>query len=85
MSLDEYDFLLKDYKPHYAQAADLSLEQIEIITRTVNVPRKDFAERTAALSEKVQQKLGIRRTEPTDTEFLRCIVNDYQYFALEAV
>ncbi len=83
VSLDEYDFLLKDYKPHYAQAADLSLEQIEIITRTVNVPRKDL--RTAALSEKVQQKLGIRRTEPTDTEFLRCIVNDYQYFALEAV
>lgn len=85
VSLDEYDFLQKDYKPHYVQAADLSLEQIEIITRTVNVPRTDFAERTAALSAKVQQKLGIRRAEPTDTEFLRRIVSDYQFFAMEAV
>ena len=67
------------------QAADLSLEQIEIITRTVNTPRKDFTARVIQLSQKVQQKLCVQRQEPTDIDFLRRILRDYQYYALEEI
>jgi len=85
VKLDEYDYLMKNYTPHYPQAADLSLEQIEIITRTVSTPRSDFAPRVAQLSQKVQEKLSISRREPTDADFLRRILRDYQYYALEEI
>ena len=85
VSLNEYDFLRKNYTPRYPQAADLSLEQIEIITRTVNTPRKDFTARVIQLSQKVQQKLCIQRQEQNDIDFLKRILRDYQYYALEEI
>lgn len=85
VNIDEFDYLTKNYTPHYPQAADLSLEQIEIITRTVSTPRKDFTARVVQLSQKVQQKLNISRKEPTDVDFLRRILRDYKYYALEEI
>ena len=85
VNLDEFDYLTQNYTPRYPQAADLSLEQIDIITRTVSTPRKDFTARTIQLSQKVQQKLNISRQEPTDIDFLRRILRDYQYYALEEI
>ena len=35
VSLDEFDYLTQNYQPTYPQAADLSLEQINVITRTL--------------------------------------------------
>lgn len=85
VNLDEFDYLTQNYTPRYPQAADLSLEQIEIITRTVSTPRKDFTARIIQLSQKVQQKLNISRQEPTDVDFLHRILRDYQYYALEEI
>lgn len=85
VSLDEYEFLESDYQPRYPQAADLSLEQIEIISRTLAMKNDDFLPRTAALANKVAQKLGIERQEASDTAFLQRIVRDYQYYALEEI
>ena len=85
VNLDEFDYLTQNYAPRYPQAADLSLEQIEIITRTVSTPRKDFTARVIQLSQKVQQKLNISRQEPTDVDFLRRILRDYKYYALEEI
>lgn len=85
VNLDEYDYLTQNYTPRYPQATDLSLEQIEIIARTVNTPRKDFAAHLVQLSQKVQQKLNITRQEPTDMDFLQRILRDYQYYALEEI
>ena len=85
ISLDEYDYLSKGYTPRYPQAADLSLEQIDIITRTLSIHQSDFAERTAQLARKVCEKLTIERKETDDTAFLRRIVRDYQYYALEEI
>ena len=85
ISLDEYDYLAKNYTPRYPQAADLSLEQIEIITRTLSVSQKDFALRVARLAGKVREKLNIERKETDDVAFLRRIVRDYQYYALEEI
>jgi uncharacterized RDD family membrane protein YckC len=85
ISLDEYDYLMKNYQPRYPQAADLSLEQIEIITRTLGNAREDFRQRTIVLAEKVRQKLNIEQKDTDDAAFLRRIVRDYQYYALEEI
>ena len=73
------------YKPRYPQAADLSLEQIEIITRTISIRQNDFADRITKLANKVREKLNIERKETDDVAFLRRIVRDYQYYALEEI
>ena len=85
ISLDEYDYLGKNYKPRYPKASDLSLDQIDIITRTLDIKGDLFSERIAALSKKVQQKLDIQRQESSDYEFLQRILRDYQYYALEEI
>ena len=78
VSLDDYDYLTEGYRPSYPQAADLSLEQIDVITRALD---SEQPERMAQLSQKVQQLLGVTRREPSDESFLRRIVRDYQYYA----
>ena len=85
ISLDEYDYLQKNYTPRYPQAADLSLEQIEIITRTLSINKTDFQQRTKVLADKVREKLNIKRKETDDAAFLHRIVRDYQYYALEEI
>lgn len=82
VSLDEYDYLSENYRPSYPQASDLSLEQVDVITRTLD---SHVPERIALLSQKVQQLFGITRRETTDEQFLLRIVRDYQYYALEEV
>lgn len=82
VSLDEYDYLTEGYRPSYPQAADLSLEQADIIRRAVE---SDQSERISQLSQKVQQLLGVTRRESEDESFLRRIIRDYQYYALEEI
>lgn len=83
VSLDDYDYLANGYTPRYPHAADLSLEQIEVIRRTLEMKQP---ERTQLLVQKVCQKLGIANVyESTDEQFLQRIVRDYQYYALEEV
>lgn len=82
MSLDEYDYLTRNYHPAYPQAADLSLEQVDVITRTLE---SDVPDRITALSQKVQAVLGVTKRESLDEFFLRRVVRDYQYYALEEV
>ena len=85
ISLDEYDYLQKNYTPRYPQAADLSLEQIEIITRTLSIRQNDFQQRVKVLADKVRQKLNVERKETDDAAFLQRIVRDYQFYALEEI
>ena len=85
ISLDEYDYLAKNYTPRYPQASDLSLEQIEIITRAISTQRDGFDLRLNQLAKKVQQKFNIARKEANDLAFLQRVVRDYQYYALEEI
>lgn len=85
VSLDEYDYMQKNYTPRYPQASDLLLEQIEIIRRTLATNWNDNNMHVMQLSAKVQEKLGIRRAELTDEAFLSRVVRDYQYYALEEI
>ena len=84
MTLDEFDHLSPDYKPFYPQAADLSLEQVNLITQTLKAAPDD--PHVIALGEKVRQVLGITHVRETSNyDFLERIARDYQYYALQEV
>lgn len=83
VSLDEFDYLSKDYHPTYPQVTDLSLEQIDVITRTLASNDKDKASRVAALAQKVQQLLDVHPRDRNQESFLNMILRDYQYYAME--
>ena len=85
VSLDEYDFASKDYTPRYPAAADLSLQQVDIITRTLQTATSANDPRIAQLATKVREKLDVKPAETTDGMFLHRIIRDYQYYALEEI
>ena len=82
VSLDEYDYLTKGYHPVYVSAADLSLEQVNVITKTLASGKKDRPRRVRLLAEKVRSLLSIKQT---DEKFLQTLLRDYQYYALEEI
>lgn len=85
VSLDEFDYLTKDYRPVYPQSADLSLEQVNIITRTLEIRDKDRKRRISLLANKIKETFSIISRGETDERFLRTILRDYQYYALEEI
>lgn len=78
VSLDEFDYLTKDYRPTYPQASDLSLEQINVITRTLQSGKKDRTRRIASLAKKVQELLSITPHDSNPENFLQTILRDLQ-------
>lgn len=85
VSLDEYDYLTKDYHPTFPQAADLSLEQVNVITRTLESGSKDRVQRISLLAKKVQEILSITPRNESPEKFLQTVLRDYQYYALEVI
>ncbi len=86
VSLDEFSYLDRKYKPVYPQAEDLSLNQLDVIQRTLNSEYGYERERRiASLAEKVRTHLNISDTNTADEKFLYTIVRDYQHFTLEII
>lgn len=85
VSLDEFDYLTKSYRPIYPQAADLSLEQINVITRTLESSQKDRIRRIMLLAQKVQDSLSITPRNNDQEQFLQTVLRDYQYYAIEEI
>ncbi len=85
VSLDEFDYLMKNYKPIYPQSADLSLEQVNVITRTLESGKKDRARRITELARKVQSLLAISPRDSNEEKFLQTVLRDYQFYALEEI
>lgn len=85
VSLDEFDYLTKNYRPTYPQSADLSLEQVNVITRTLESGTKDKARRIMLLAKKVQKLLAITPQDGNHEKFLETVLRDYQYYALEEI
>lgn len=85
VSLDEYDYLTKGYHPVYPTAADLSLEQVNVINKTLTSVNKDRSRRVKLLAEKVRSLLSIKQIEGNDEKFLQTLLRDYQYYALEEI
>lgn len=85
VSLDEFDYLTQNYRPTYPQAADLSLEQINVISRTLQSGKKDRIRYIAQLTKKVQELLSVTPREDNQEKFLQTVLRDYQYYALEEI
>lgn len=85
VSLDEFDYLTKDYHPVYPQSADLSLEQVNVITRTLESNKKDRERRIMMLAKKVQELLSVNPLDSSGERFLQTVLRDYQYYALEEI
>jgi len=83
LSLDEYDYLTKGYKPTYSKASGLSLEQVDVIARALQTGYCDRDERIKQLALKVKELLDITSNNITDEKFLSILMRDYQYYALE--
>ena len=84
VSIDEFNYLSRGYRPVYPQAENLSLEQVNIIRETLTRDDENRPKRIAALSGKVKKFLKI--SPPTDDEsFLHTLMRDYQYYALEEI
>lgn len=84
VTLDEFDHLSPDYKPFYPQAADLSLEQVNIISQALEAGPAD--PHVIALADKVREVLAITHVqEPVSYDFLQRVLRDYQYFALQEI
>lgn len=86
VSLDEFSYLDRNYQPVYPQAENLSLNQIDVIQRTLNAEYSAERDRhIAALAKKVRNLLSISDTTTADEKFLYTIVRDYQHYTLEMV
>ena len=86
VSLDEFSYLDRKYKPVYPQAEDLSLNQLDVIQRTLDSDYgDDRSRRITALASKVRTHLNISDTSTADEKFLYTIVRDYQHYTLEIV
>ena len=66
-------------------AADLSLEQVNVITRTLQSSEKDRPRRILLLAQKVQELLSITPRDNNQEKFLQTVLRDYQYYALEEI
>ncbi|KAB4386807.1 RDD family protein, partial [Bacteroides thetaiotaomicron] len=75
----------KNYHPTYPQSADLSLEQVNVITRTLESGEKDRVRRVTLLAKKVQEILSVTPRENNQEKFLQTVLRDYQYYALEEI
>lgn len=85
VSLDEFDFVTENYTPTFVQAADLSLEQVNVISKTLESPHNKRGVRISQLSQKIRKLLSINRPELNDEQLLQILVRDYQYYALEII
>lgn len=83
VSLEEFSYLTPDYRPTFPQAADLSLEQVNIIERTLHTASKDRPRRIALLARKVTETLRLPARRLSDEKLLETLLCDYQYYALE--
>jgi uncharacterized RDD family membrane protein YckC len=84
VSLDEFDYLSRGYKPFFPQAENLSLEQVSIISETLTRHDPNRLRRIMELSGKVKDFLKITPAVDDET-FLHTLTRDYQYYALEEV
>ena len=80
VSLDEYKHLTNGYVPVYPQVMDLSLEQVSVIEKVLNMTDKKRETYIFELSRKLKKLLKIE-SQTEDESFLKTLLQDYQYFA----
>ncbi len=83
VSLREFDYLAQGYQPVFPEAADFTLQQIELISRTLNTSTKDRSEKISQLAGKIRSKLSPGQSAMDDLSLLETVVKDFHYYALE--
>ncbi len=83
VSLREFDYLAQGYQPFFPEAADFTLQQVELISKTLNTPTKDQTEKINLLASKIRPKLSTRQSSMDDSLLLETVVKDFHYYALE--
>ena len=92
VSLDEFYYAKKDYRPVYEEAKNLSQAQIEVIEKAVYGGNGEHENQIATLADKVAKFLGIEdklkasiQKGNSKEKFLATILHDYNYYLLELV
>lgn len=92
VSLDEFYYAKKDYRPVYEEAKNLSQAQIEVIEKAVYGGNGEHENQIATLADKVAKFLRIEdklkasiQKGNSKEKFLATILHDYNYYLLELV
>lgn len=85
VSLTEFGYVSKNYRPYFPQAADLTLKQADVIKRCLQSENQQRITRISRLAQKVRTVFGVSNGRMSDEQFLRTILHDFQYYALEEV
>lgn len=85
LSLDEFSYARRDYKPAYPEAQNLSMGQAEIIDRLLYGHVQYDHAQTVRLADKVCGVLGVKPREHNPVDFLVTVLHDYQYYAMQVV
>lgn len=80
----ELRHLTEDYHPVFPQAENLSLEQMNLIAETLSDRTNKRSLRIHQLAIQARSFLKIETTI-SDEHFLRTLMRDYQYYALEEI
>jgi uncharacterized RDD family membrane protein YckC len=84
VSLDEFNYLSRNYRPVFPQAENLSLEQLNTIDEALMRRDANRSQRITVLSAKVKEFLCVY-PDMNDEMFLRTLTRDYQYYAMEEI
>lgn len=85
VSLEEFGYVSQNYRPIFPQAADLTLKQADVIQRCLQSKERQRITRLSRLAQKVRAMFGVSNGHMGDEQFLRTILHDFQYYALEEV
>lgn len=92
VSLDEFYYAKKDYRPVYEETKNLSQAQIEVIEKAVYGGNGEHENQIATLADKVAKFLRIEdklkasiQKGNSKEKFLATILHDYNYYLLELV
>jgi Predicted membrane protein/domain len=84
VTLDEFYYMSRNYRPVFPQAENLSLEQINIINEALSRYDEKRLWRISNLAVKVREFLRVM-PHVDDETFLRILTRDFQYYALEEI
>lgn len=78
--LPDYGFVMNGYVPSFPEAADLSMRQVEVISRVLYYKKPDRPKMINLMVKKIQQTMGIMPQATTEEEFLYTLLNDFSFY-----
>lgn len=85
ISLDDFSYARRNYRPTYPNVDDLSSGQIAAISNALDKYNDSYYDSNLkALADKVARKLGVTYND-SPGHFLNKVLHDYQYYATELI